>query len=471
MKEAEIRRFNRRRLVRALGAGALAFPFLRTLPARAEKLPRRTYFLMVTHAQGTVYPLWTPTGGRLDFALGPILRPLERHKKEIVLIEGLPMASLHHRDGGFAAHGGFMHLLVGRPATPRDAPRTALTAGGRSLDQHLADHLCKGLLLRSLHAGVMCSGKGNYQTVSYNGPGNPNPARDKPDEIYQDLFGTLDLRPDAAGERAAAMKRRIRGSVVAFVHREFSGLRRHLGVAERRQLDSDLQSLADIEKSFQGVGGPAGACRKPEPIAPVAASGDTVQKIAELQLKIIVHAFACDLTRVATLSVGDANSYFKLPGVKMSDNYHEIAHRTWGVTKPGAKEAAEELAGVDTWFHERFATFIDRFKEIATDGGTLLDDSLILFANALGHGGAHTANKVPFIVAGRAGGKVKTGQYLSFPNVTTFSSPRPALSDHGPGVRCHNDLLVTIAQALGLDMPRFGLDELNRGPISEMLAG
>jgi hypothetical protein len=317
----------------------------------------------------------------------------------------------------------------------------------------------------------MCSGTGNYQTVSYKGAGAPNPVRDKPHEIYQDLFGNLQVKqPDPAGDRATKMTGRIRGSVVSFVHREFAGLRRHLGVAERRQLDHDLQNLSEIEQGFRSIGAPAGAgCVKPEPIAAVPASGDTVQKIADLQLRIIVQAFACDLTRVATLSLGDANSYFTLPGVKMSDNYHEIAHKTWGTMKPGAKEAADELVGVDTWFHARFAEYIDRFKEIRTGSGTLLDDSFVLFANALGHGGAHTANKVPFIVAGRAGGRVKTGQYLNYPNVTSFTSPRPALSSQPQGVRCHNDLLTTIGQVFGLPLQSYGLPELNRGPLAELL--
>jgi len=43
---------------------------------------------------------------------------------------------------------------------------------------------------------------------------------------------------------------------------------------------------------------------------------------------------------------------------------------------------------------------------------TVLDNSMILFGSALSDGNSHDPHKMPLILAGKAGGRLNTGQYL-----------------------------------------------------------
>ena len=71
-------------------------------------------------------------------------------------------------------------------------------------------------------------------------------------------------------------------------------------------------------------------------------------------------------------------------------------------------------------------------------GGSLFDNTLILWAQEMGDGRQHVCTDAPFILAGSAGGYFKTGQFLDFGGVY------------------HNRLLVSVANALGFDMETFG---------------
>ena len=50
-----------------------------------------------------------------------------------------------------------------------------------------------------------------------------------------------------------------------------------------------------------------------------------------------------------------------------------------------------------------------KMSTIDEGNGTLLDNSLILFSSNLKDGNKHTKNDLPVLVAGKGGGKVKTG--------------------------------------------------------------
>ena len=44
--------------------------------------------------------------------------------------------------------------------------------------------------------------------------------------------------------------------------------------------------------------------------------------------------------------------------------------------------------------------------------GSVLDNSMILFASALSDGNKHDPHKLPILVSGRAGGRMETGQHF-----------------------------------------------------------
>jgi hypothetical protein len=68
--------------------------------------------------------------------------------------------------------------------------------------------------------------------------------------------------------------------------------------------------------------------------------------------------------------------------------------------------------------------------------GTLLDHSIMVWGTGLEDGNKHTRANLPFVVAGKGGGSLRTGRYL-------------------PGVKANQgDLLQTLLTAAGIPLDR-----------------
>jgi hypothetical protein len=80
--------------------------------------------------------------------------------------------------------------------------------------------------------------------------------------------------------------------------------------------------------------------------------------------------------------------------------------------------------------------------------GKTASTSPSVWGTELGKGNSHSFDKIPFVVAGGAGGKLQTGRYLQFDGVE------------------HNRLLVSIAQLMGMqDMATFGGTDTKTGTL------
>ena len=83
-------------------------------------------------------------------------------------------------------------------------------------------------------------------------------------------------------------------------------------------------------------------------------------------------------------------------------------------------------------------------KAVPEGDGTLLDHSLVVWCNELSDGEVHSRRQLPYVLAGKCGGSVKTGRFLQY---------GPRVGEPAPP---HNDLLVAIAQAMGVEIETFG---------------
>ena len=82
----------------------------------------------------------------------------------------------------------------------------------------------------------------------------------------------------------------------------------------------------------------------------------------------------------------------------------------------------------------------------------MLDNSLVVWCKEMGDGRLHDCLSVPFVLAGGAGGGLRTDRYMRF--------------DHAS----HTRLLVTLCHAMGLDNPTFGDPARGTGPLPEVLS-
>ncbi len=95
-------------------------------------------------------------------------------------------------------------------------------------------------------------------------------------------------------------------------------------------------------------------------------------------------------------------------------------------------------------FHmQQFTYLVQRLKAIDEGGQSLLDSSMLMMASNLYDGDKHGADQMPIVLAGKAGGAMKTGRVLDYS--TKGNENRRACS-----------LYLSIMDRMGVKLDRFG---------------
>ena len=197
--------------------------------ARTRRPRRAKRFIVMFSANGTIPPAWTPTPGtgETDFALSPILAPLEAHKADLVVISGLEQKG----GGGDGHQNGMGGMLTGQtlnagPFAGVGAPPAGWPIGP-SVDQRIAEGLAVPTKLRSLELGVQVGAADNWGRMIYRAANQPLPPDDDPASVYARVFA--DLHTDPA---VLARLRRRRKSILDGVG---GAVLAHVGAAGQRR--------------------------------------------------------------------------------------------------------------------------------------------------------------------------------------------------------------------------------------------
>lgn len=429
-------KFGRRQIVRSAGAALLFSPFYSVLegrPARAAA-GRRAKRLFIFFSMGTSPQIWTPSSvtSETDFTFSASTAPLADIKQHVVLIEGLASAN---------------------PGNNHGAPDslTGLGFGGKpliSVDQYIAMNL-KAKGVNSAIPSLLLSADGTAgggKSAFHNEKMLPLIA--SPTSAFNTVFGAaapVGTAPDKLIKR--------RKSVLDLVKGEISTLQKALGVDERQKLDFHLQSLKQMENRLAMAGQPgAASCKKP--LAP--ADSPNPQKANQAHLDIAVSALACDITRVAAVEWGsDQTMQVNLPEIGLQGDQHG------GFIHSGGP-AFKNLIQMEVWLAQRFVEVVNKLKAIpeADGSGTLLDNSLVVWARDMGDAPGHNQKSMRFVLASGSGGFLKTsptGRYLK---------------NAGGGADRHERVLLYLCDAMGIsDFSGFGDKALaDKTPISALSA-
>lgn len=112
---------------------------------------------------------------------------------------------------------------------------------------------------------------------------------------------------------------------------------------------------------------------------------------------------------------------------------------------------APAMTAIMRWFCEELRYMCDLMSAIPEGDGTMLDHTLIVFANELARGNYHSLHPMPYLLVGGAGGAIRTGRFIDYRDVE------------------NNRLLVAIAQAFGLNVERFGTLDQGGGALAGIL--
>ena len=415
-------KISRRAVLRGIGA-SLALPFLdvmtaEAIPAVDGKRPVRLGYLYFPNgaAEGSWEAKKTGAGGKL-LQLNKWMAPLEPFRNDIVIPRNIWTP---HGNG----HGaGTATWLTGHSYDGQE-----IDAGGQSVDQLAARHFSGKTLLPSLE--LSCRGEGHFSndlprnSISWAASNRPTSREVVPRTVYDRMFRTS--------------RQGLDKSILDLVLADARSLSLKVSRDDRRKIDEYLESVRSVERRLAFADTQAKRLEadraltdtlvRPQPGIPA-----SHQEYVKLMLDMMLLAFWSNATRVCSfmLDHGQSNRYFDfIDGVKGTwhalSHYKDINGRTedddgknsW--SSVGSKQ--EMYNSVARWHHEQVAYLLGRMKEIREgDGGTLLDNSMILYGSSISDGHEHGSKNLPLLLAGGRSSTARLGRQLEFKRRTSLS--------------------------------------------------
>lgn len=180
---------------------------------------------------------FTPADMGFDYAITPILKPLEELRREFTVVSGLKLTY----SGG---HVGDRTFLTGTNTRNAGAKLRV------SCDQELAQAIGRQTRFPSLSLGIKrgTGFGGDYdQTLSWSPSGTPIPSENRPHVLFDQLF--RHNTAETLNAREAEFVRRA--SLLDSLGDEARRLNGSLGVDDRRKLDEYLTGIRDLERRMQ----------------------------------------------------------------------------------------------------------------------------------------------------------------------------------------------------------------------------
>jgi hypothetical protein len=423
----------RRTFLKGAGA-ALALPMLDAmlpaLSAQTKSTPR-VGFVYVSH--GVIWDDWKPKTTGANFELTANLKPLEKMNGQFNILSGLSHLEADTKGDGSGDHTrASAAWLTGVHAWDRTRPGVEMKLA-TTADQLIARELGRETALPSMELTTDTPSQGScdagdcfyVNTVSWRNETTPNMTENHPRVVFERLFGD----GGSAQQRLAQVK--STGSVLDSVAAEAARLAKSLGNSDRSKLGEYMESVREIELRIQNAE-KRGAQSIELPERPLSIP-DTFEDHTKLMFDLQVLAFQADMTRVFTFIMARELSLRPYPSIGVPDAHHSVSHH-----RDDPRLMAQKSL-IDTHHVRMLAYLLEKMAATPDGDGSLLDHSLIMYGSGMGNGNLHRHSDVPILLAGKLGGKVKTGQHMVYKQDTPVCN-----------------LLLSIMDKTGVKIDQFG---------------
>jgi hypothetical protein len=420
---------SRREFIRDLGIGAASLPFLLNLPglAFANQQRRKQRLVILFSPNGTVQPNYWPDEEGAKFTLKEIMKPLEPFQDRTLVLRGVcdrvrGDGDNHMRGMGCLLTG--VELFPGNIQGGSDTP--AGWAKGISIDQEIKNHLQTDPATRtrfgSLEFGVMVPERADTWTrMVYAGGNKPIAPIDDPYLMFHKMYGHVKDREDLK-------------SVLDDVQGDLKKVAASVGADDRRLLEEHAAFVREMEQDLKAAKDEAADVKPPDLEPGVKRENDNLPRISKMQVDLLVHSFVADFARLATLQFTNSVGMARMKWLGIDEGHHELSH-----LPDNDEKAQDKLTRINKWWCEQMAYLAKRLAETPEPGGggSLLDNTLLLWTNELGKGNSHTLDDIPFVLVGN-GLDFKMGRSLKYPRLP------------------HNRLLLALAHGFGHTIDKFG---------------
>lgn len=438
------------------GAGAtVALPFLDAMmPAisrhKTKKNVRLVCIEMVHGAAGSSQfgvekNLWSPAAVGRDFDLSPTsLQPLEPFRDSLTIISNTDVPSANATTA--REIGGDHYRSSAAFLTQSYIKRTngADVEAGTSLDQLYAQRVGRETPIPSMQLSIESTDQAGgclygysctySDTISWASPTRPLPMIRNPRVVFDELFGVFGTGATPSERRARRAEDR---SILDWLLSSVGRLQKELGAEDRVRLSSYLENVREVERRLQTVEARNQSDEPRElPNAP-AGVPDSFAKHVQLMFDLQLLAFQSDLTRVFAFKLSRDGSNRAFPESGCNAAFHPLSHHG------NFEQRILDFAKVNTYHVRQLTYFLERLKNTPDGDRNLLDNTLLLYGSPMGDPNLHNHKRVPFLLAGHAGGALQGGRHLKAARGTPLSN-----------------VMLSILHALGLDeLTRFGDSE------------
>ncbi len=428
------------------GAGvSLALPFMDSLGwatgGKGTKPPVRLAFMYMPH--GVIMDqFWPKSQEAFLNSPPPIIKSLQPVMDQCLMMKGISGVPITPFKG--APHA--LELSTWLTARLPDADTRSRINIAISADQIMANYVGAHTSLPSLELATMPqTWKENqeglheayYSYCSYRSPTQPVPAEIDPRNVLNRLFGK---RGKAGG---ATKTNPLDRQMLDRVLRGARDLRRTLAKTDQQKLDEYLDSVRAVERRIAAIesrqqeaalekAGVRSSKRHATDSAPIEVKipeGDKRSEYMQVMCDLTVLAFQTDTTRVSTY-IGSRPNGASYPELGFPDSHHSQTH--YGKDK----EKIRKVAAINEFNVAQFAYMVKKMHDLKEGEGTLLDNCIMMWGSGLEDGNRHMRENLPFILAGKGGGALKTGRFL--PNIK---------GNQG-------DLLTTLLSCVGVPLDR-----------------
>ncbi len=425
---------NRRLFLRGVGGLTLGLPTFSSLNlawGQEETAAPKRFFVMMTFNGVEKSNFW-PNMSSGTLSSGDLqstsLSPLAAHASDVFIPRGVNSEPGHYR---YDDHqNGSRNML-----TSQDMGGNGLYPAGPSIDWAIANALGE----EPLNLGVQ-TGSGDHRFTSIREGLGPVATEDNPRLAYESFI--------QLGNAPAPVQDKIltrRQSILDLVAREeFDELfAKSMSVADRQKLQNHFDLVRDVENQIGDLGGGSGSCQHNAEIESEIYNNDnSYPAVGKAMLDIAALAMSCSAHRVVTLqwNATAGGPTFNWEGMNHPYRHHPLSHRSTQDSSADGNfpEAEGLLREIDTWYAGRFAYLLEQLKNVSEGEGTVLDNSMMLWANSLSDGRAHSHQDMPYVIAGKLGGYIRSGRFEQANGVT------------------HSQIYTTALNGMGIPSARFG---------------
>lgn len=426
---------SRRTVLKGLGA-TLSLPLLDAMVPAATAMSRtaaakgRVRFVAVEMVHGAAgcntiganANLWSPAAVGSTFDLSPsCLSPLEPLRDYLTIVSN---TDCRQAEAFTTPEIGGDHFRASAVFLTQSHPKQTMGSdvlAGVSIDQVIARRFGQDTPIPSMQLCIENNDQSggceyNYScvytdSISWDTPNTPMPMIRDPRAAFDALFGA------GATPEDRARRRREDKSILDALTESVNRLKAQVGASDRVRLTDYLEHIREVERRIQKTEqyNSSGEPRQ-LPSAPIGVP-DSYTEHAQIMFDLQVLALASEITRVFSFKMSRDVSNRVYPETGVTQGFHNASHHN------EREDRVREFNKINKYHIGLLPYFFDKLKATPDgDGGSLLDNSLIVYGSPMGNPNLHNHKRCPLFLMGKAGGALRGGLHLRAPNGTPMAN-------------------------------------------------